>query len=71
MDDTAQIALLPNNKYAQINLKNEVLLKKLNRLLSYREPGSEFSPQARNFGWNGIIHLMNKKNQFLLGSWKL
>jgi superfamily II DNA or RNA helicase len=67
MDDTAQIALLPNNKYAQINLKNEVLLKKLNRLLSYREPGSEFSPQARNFGWNGIIHLMNKKNQFPLG----
>lgn len=62
-----QIALLSNNKYAQIFLEDEDLLKKLNKLLSYREPGSEFSPQARNYGWNGIIYLMNKKHQFPIG----
>lgn len=65
--DTAQIALLANNKYAQINLPDEGLLKKLGKLLSYREPGADFTPQARNFGWNGIIYLMNKKNQFPMG----
>lgn len=67
MVKTAQIALLPDRKYAQINLQDEALLRKLNKLLSYREPGSEFSPQARNFGWSGIINLMNKKCQFPLG----
>jgi superfamily II DNA or RNA helicase len=63
----AEIVILPNNKYAQINFEDETLLKKLDKLLSYKEPGIEFSPQYQRFGWNGVNHLLNKKGQFPIG----
>lgn len=62
-----EIIILPNNKYCQINLEDEDLLKKLSRLLSYKEPGVEFSPAYQRYGWNGINLLLNKKNQFPIG----
>lgn len=63
----AEIIILPNNKYVQINLEDEGLLKKLDKLLSYKEPGIEFSPRYQRFGWNGVNHLLNKKGQFPIG----
>ena len=63
----AEILILPNNKYCQINLDDDGLLKKLSKLLSYKEPGIEFSPAYQRFGWNGINYLLNKKGQFPIG----
>jgi superfamily II DNA or RNA helicase len=62
-----EIVILPNNKYAQVTLEDEDVLKKLDRLLSYKEPGIEFSPQFQRFGWNGVNHLLNKKGKFPIG----
>ncbi len=63
----AEIVILPNNKYVQINMDDESLRKKLDKLLSYKEPGIEFSPAYQRFGWNGVNHLLNKKGQFPIG----
>lgn len=64
---SAKIKILSNNKYAQIELADGSLLNKLNKLLSFKEPGVEFTPAFQRHGWNGIVYLMNKKYQFPLG----
>lgn len=63
--------IIVNNKFAQVNSDDESLLRKIDKLLSYKEPGVEFTPAYQRHGWNGIIHLMNKKRHFPLGLVKL
>jgi superfamily II DNA or RNA helicase len=56
-----------NNKFCKITNAEEPLLKRLRRVLSYKQAGYEFSYQHKNYNWDGTIYLMGKKNEFALG----
>lgn len=61
------IISINNSKYAHIqsNISEEMDL--LNKHLSFRQPGFEYSPAFQNGYWNGLIHLIDKNNYFQLG----
>lgn len=62
-----ELIILPDNKYCSFITEDEKLFKKVDKILSYKEPGSEFSVAYKRFGWNGINHLMNKNGKFPAG----
>lgn len=41
--------------------------KLLDKFLSFKEEGIEFSPKFRNSNWDGVTHLLNKNGKFSLG----
>jgi superfamily II DNA or RNA helicase len=56
-----------NNKLCKITDADETRLKRLRRVLSYKQSGYEYTAQHRNYNWDGTIYLMTKKNEFALG----
>jgi superfamily II DNA or RNA helicase len=55
-----------DNKYSQFVASQDSYFNAVKKLLSYKEPGVEYTPAYRN-GWNGIIYLMDKNGYFLSG----
>jgi hypothetical protein len=59
--------IIKDNRYAKLEEEDLVFLGKVNKLLSYKQEGVEYSPAYKNTGWDGITHIMNKKRELPLG----
>lgn len=57
---------IENNHYATITAEPGIH-KLLDKVLSYKEEGIEFSPKFKNSNWDGVTHLLNKNGKFSLG----
>lgn len=58
--------IIDNNHTAQL-VTSAYYFKKVNKLLSYKEEGVEFSPRFKNSNWDGTHHLMSKTGKFTIG----
>lgn len=59
--------IIKDNRYAKLEEEDLVFLGKVNKLLSFKMVGVEYSPAYRNTGWDGTTYVMNKKKEFPLG----
>lgn len=58
--------IIVKNKYCEIITQNKDVLKKIKKLLSYKQPGAEYTPAYKN-GWDGMISLISNRNEFGTG----
>lgn len=58
--------IIQNHKFIQLISEDEKLLNKIRREFSFRKPGVEYTA-AFQAGWDGVIHLINKKGITFLG----
>lgn len=57
-----------DNKYCKIsNEDNKEFLSRLDKLLSFKYVGAEFTPAYKNYGWDGKEYLLSKKLMFMTG----
>lgn len=59
--------IILNNKKCQLITPDPLVLGTIDRLLSFRMEGVEYTAAYRNGHWNGYTHLINKKGIFPLG----
>jgi superfamily II DNA or RNA helicase len=58
--------VIHNNKACQFVSDDELFFKKLQKHLSYKMAGVEYTAAYKN-GWNGVTYLINKKGFFFIG----
>ncbi len=58
--------IIKNNRFAKLEEPDATFLNKVNKLLSFKPEGVEYSPAYKNTGWDGVTYLM-KKGEFYLG----
>jgi len=58
--------VIKNNKSCKIESDDEILMKRISNLLSYKQLGVEYTQAYKN-GWDGVTRLLNKKNEFQIG----
>jgi superfamily II DNA or RNA helicase len=63
--------IIKDNRYAKLEEMDLVFLGKVNKLLSFKMTGVEYSPAYKNTGWDGTTYIMNKKKEFPLGLIKM
>jgi superfamily II DNA or RNA helicase len=59
--------IIQDNRYAKLEEPDLIFLGKVNKLLSFKMAGVEYSPAYKNTGWDGTTYIMNKKKEFPLG----
>jgi len=59
--------IINNNRYAKLEEEDAAFLSKVNKLLSFKPAGIEYSPAYKNTGWDGVTYVMNKKKEFPIG----
>ena len=67
---TTNKLIILDNKRCQFITDDTVLFGKLNKFLSFRQEGFEYTAAYKNHGWNGITYLMGKKGIFSSGLFK-
>jgi len=58
--------LIKNSKVAKLITEDKSIILKISKLLSYKKQGVEYTQAYKN-GWDGIVRLLNKKNEFGIG----
>mgnify|MGYP003472036528 FL=1 len=58
--------IIDNDHTAQL-ISSKYNLKLIDKLLSYKEEGIEYSPRFQNSSWDGTQHLMTKAGRFAIG----
>jgi superfamily II DNA or RNA helicase len=53
--------------FANIQEEDPAFFKKVNKFLSFKQEGVEYSPAYRNTGWDGVTYLIDKKHNFYNG----
>lgn len=59
--------IILNNKKCQLITEDTNLFNDINKLLSYKLEGIQFTPAVQKGYWDGINHLMNKRGEFPSG----
>jgi superfamily II DNA or RNA helicase len=58
--------IIKNNKTIKLETEDLSLIGKISKLLSYKQSGVEYTQAYKN-GWDGLIRLLNKKNECGIG----